>query len=135
MRIVPFFLLPVILLLGACSTPASRVARHQATFDTWPQEVREKVRVGQIAIGFTAEQVRVALGEPDRVLVRTTATGQSEVWAYRELGPEVTFGVMAGSNAPVGGEIGLGLEGYDYNETLRVSFVQDKVAAIETRRR
>lgn len=77
----------LVLLFAAClaanTTPASRVVRSQAACDSWPTEVREQVRVGKIALGFTMEQVRVALGEPDRVFVRTTAAGEMEVWSWR----------------------------------------------------
>jgi hypothetical protein len=123
--------------LAACSTPASRVARNQAAFDSWPAEVREQVRVGKVAVGFTPEQVRVALGEPDRVFVRTTGAGETEVWAYRDLGPQlgVGVGVGVGTGGTAGGALGLGWESYDSREALRVAFYGGKVSAIETRRR
>jgi hypothetical protein len=127
-------LLAAALTLSACSTPASRVSRNQAVFDSWPAEVREQVRAGRVALGFTAEQVRVALGEPDRVFIRTTGAGESEVWAWRELGPQLGLSVGVGG-PPAGGAIGLGFEGYDYRDAVRVVFDQGKVAAIEARRR
>jgi len=121
--------------LAACSTPASRVARNQAAFDSWPAEVREQVRAGKVAVGFTPEQVRVALGEPDRVFVRTTGAGETEVWAYRDLGPQLGVGVGVGTGGPAGGTLGLGWESYDSREALRVAFEGGQVSAIETRRR
>ncbi len=128
-------LLPLVAIFAACSsTPASRIARRQSAFDSWPLEVREQVSAGRVALGFTAEQVRVALGEPDRVFVRTTGSGDSEVWTWRELGPQ--FGISVGAGGPpVSGAIGLGFENYDYRDAVRVVFDQGMVAAIETRRR
>src|SRR5687768_8091252 len=58
------FLAIVLLLFAAgCSTPASRISRHQEAFSEWPEAIQEKVRAGQIDLGFTPEQVRVALGD------------------------------------------------------------------------
>ena len=54
------------LLVAGCSTLESRISAQQAQFDTWPSEVREKIQAGRVDIGFTPEQVRVALGEPTR---------------------------------------------------------------------
>ncbi len=132
-------LLPLVAIFAACSsTPASRIARRQSAFDSWPVEVREQVSAGRVALGFTAEQVRVALGEPDRVFVRTTGSGDSEVWTWRELGPQLGLGVGVGmgtSGAAGGGSLGLGLEGYDYREAVRIVIDHGKVSAIEMRRR
>lgn len=128
-------LLLAVLALAGCSTPASRIARHQRAFDSWPAEVREQVRAGKVSLGFTPEQVRVALGEPDRVFVRTTGTGETEVWAWLDLGPQFGVGVGFGSGGPAGGALGLGWESYDYHEAVRVAFEGGKVSAIETRRR
>jgi hypothetical protein len=130
------FALLFVAVLTGCSTPASRVARNQTAFDSWPTEIREQVRAGKVSVGFTMEQVRVALGEPDRVFVRTTSTGESEVWAWRELGPQLGIGVGIGTGGTAaGGSLGLGFEGYDYRDAVRVVFDHGKVTAIETRRR
>jgi hypothetical protein len=94
------------------------------------------VRAGKVAPGFTMEQVRVALGAPDRVFVRTTSAGESEVWAWRELGPQLGLGMGVGTGGPAAsGTVGLGFEDYDYRDAVRVVFDHGKVSAIETRRR
>ncbi|MEI6861007.1 MAG: hypothetical protein WCL04_02015, partial [Verrucomicrobiota bacterium] len=112
------------LVFAGCASPASRIASHQAAFDSWPAEVRNRVRAGEIAVGFTPEQVRVALGRPDRVLMRTSVTGEAEVWVYRELEPaSSSLGVgigVAGSAGVIGG--GMSLDGYSYEEIIRVVF-------------
>lgn len=102
--------------------------------------VREKVVAGQIDLGFTREQVTVALGEPDRVFTRTDANGTSEIWSYRDRRPRVGFGVGIGVGSwghrggPVGG-IGIGTAtGMRDDEKLGVAFGPDgTVASIEVR--
>ncbi len=125
-----------------CSTVDSRIAKRRAAFDTWPPAVQEKVVAGQIDVGFTTEQVRVALGEPDRVWARTTADGTTEVWSYRERGPRFGFGVGfgVGSLGSRGGSFGsVGLHtGTGYHDDEKMGVVFDsagRVASIETRQR
>src|SRR5687768_16808348 len=84
------------LFLAGCSTVDSRIAKNREAFNTWPPGVQDKVVQGQIDIGFTPEQVRVALGEPDRVFTRTTGDGTSQVWSYRDRRPRIGFGVGVG---------------------------------------
>lgn len=76
-------LLPLI--LSACvSTPASRIAENQDYFDSLPLADQARIRSGQIDIGFTPDMVRLALGEPSRILVRRQADTPAplEVWLY-----------------------------------------------------
>ncbi len=128
------------LLAVGCSTVDSRIAKNRAVFDTWPPAVQDKVVVGQIDIGFTTDQVAVALGEPDRVFTRTTADGVSQVWSYRDRGPRVSFGVGLGMGSwgSRGGSFGgVGINtggGYHDDEKLGVVFDQNgRVSSIETR--
>lgn len=118
----------------------SRIARHRDAFNTWPPAVQDKVVVGQIDLGFTTDQVAVALGEPDRVFTRTTADGTSQVWSYRDRGPRFSFGVGLGMGSwgSRGGSFGgVGIDtggGYRDDEKLGVVFDQNgRVSSIETR--
>lgn len=128
--------------LAGCSTVDSRIARNRAAFDSWPAEVQEKIAAGQIDIGFTTDQVRVALGEPDRMFTRTTADGTSEVWSYRDRGPRIGFGVGVGmggwhGSRGVGGGVGIGSSG-GYHDDEKLGIVFDpagRVSAVEERRR
>ena len=131
-------LLPVV----GCSTVDSRIAKNRSAFNSWPPAVQDKVVLGQIDIGFTADQVRVALGEPDRVFTRTTADGTSQVWSYRERGPRFGFGVGVGmgsfgSRGGSFGTVGVGT-GAGYRDDEKMGVVIDatgRVSAIETRDR
>lgn len=67
---------------GCVSTPERRIARNPDLFASFPQDVQEKIRAGNVAIGFTPEMTRMALGAPDRIHSLTTAAGETEVWTY-----------------------------------------------------
>ena len=77
------FALPLLLLLAGCaSTPAQRIEQNQTAFDSFPVAVQARIRGGQIDLGFQPEMVRIALGEPQRKLVRRTAAGDTDIWLY-----------------------------------------------------
>ena len=125
---------------AGCSTVDSRIARNRDLFNTWPSAVQDKVVVGQIDIGFTVDQVRVALGEPDRVFTRTSADGTSQIWSYRDRGPRFGFGVglgvgSFGSRGGSFGSVGIGTgTGYHDDEKMGVVFdASGRVSSIETR--
>jgi hypothetical protein len=130
----------VAIAFSGCASVDSRIAKNRAAFNTWPPAVQDKVVVGQIDIGFTADQVRVALGEPDRVWTRTTADGTSQVWSYRDRGPRFSFGVGVGMGSFGGrggsfGGIGVGT-GTGYQDDEKMGVVLDasgRVSSIETR--
>jgi hypothetical protein len=130
------------LLVAGCSTVDSRIAKNRAAFNTWPPAVQDKVVLGQVDIGFTADQVRVALGEPDRVFTRTTGDGTSQIWSYRDRGPRFGFGVGVGggsfgSRGGTFGGVGIGTGG-GYRDDEKMGVVIDatgRVSSIETRDR
>ena len=122
-------------LLTACASTDSRIHDNQAAFDGYPPPVQQQIRAGQVDIGFTPEMVRMALGEPDRRFSRSSATGDSEVWAYRDSKPMFSFGVGAGSfgggGFGGGGGVGLSTGGDQADDKLRLVFVNGAVASIE----
>ena len=121
-------------LAGCATTPAGRVAQNRPAFDTWPAEVQARVRAGQVAVGFTEEQVRMALGDPERVITRTTEKGVSLVWAYRHRGPRFSFGLgMAGGNGHTGYGAGVAMSDRPYfsGDALHVVLMEGKVVSIE----
>jgi hypothetical protein len=127
-------LLSSLLLLSGCSTPASRIESHRAEFAGYPPAVQEKIRAGRVDLGFTPEQVRLALGEPLRKVTRSTATGDSEEWVYGDNGPHFSFGLgMAGGggHTAVGGGVAMTSGGYAREERMRVEFKAGVVSAID----
>lgn len=137
MKSLPLLLgLSVSLLVLGCSTVDSRVKANESAFNSWPPAVQEKVRAGQVDVGFTPEMVRVALGDPERTMTHTTASGQAEVWIYGDKSPKFSIGLGMGS---VRGHTGVGTgvtvgDTWRDDEALRVIFEGGKVTAIERRR-
>src|SRR5688500_10068806 len=80
----------VLVSLFGCSTPETRIRRNPELFAQLTPEQQDLIRRGQVAVGFNAEMVRLALGEPDRYTTRTDQDGMSEVWHY------VTYDAPAG---------------------------------------
>ena len=140
---LPLALLATAIVLAAgCSTVDSRIAKNRTAFNSWPPAVQDKVVQGKIDVGFTPDQVQVALGTPDRVWTRTTADGTSQVWSYRDRGPHFGFGVGVGMGSfgrhgGSFGSIGVGTStGYLEDEKMGVVFDSTgHVSSIETRQR
>lgn len=129
----------LLLLAAGCSTIDSRISKHEAAFSQWPPAVQAQVRAGQVGVGFTQEQVAVALGDPSRTFTRTTPDGTTQVWVYPDKGPHFSFGVGVGSvrgNTGVGVGVGVGDRDWRDGERMRVIFDrQGQVSAIETAKR
>jgi len=137
------------LVFSGCSTPAGRITKNQEAFDSWPVEVREKVRAGQVDLGFTPEQVLVALGKPVRTYAHKSETGEAEIWAYAGksgkwpvglsigLGAGRSSGGYWGGGSSTGGAIGISTGSYGRgaaDETLRVIFEGGLVVAVEAQK-
>ena len=135
MRLHPRFLaLLSLALLAACSTPDSRIAGDRAAFDQLPAEVQQKIRAGQVDVGFTPEMVRLALGEPDRKFTRKTGAGDLEVWGYHDNTPQFSIGLGIGGggrHSAVGGGMEMSTGGYDPEEKVRVEFRAGRVSAVD----
>jgi hypothetical protein len=59
-----------------------RIAENPELFNSFSPEIREKVSLGQIDIGFTEGMVELAWGPPDHIYIRTTDQGETTVWTY-----------------------------------------------------
>ena len=84
MKRFPFLLgcLAGLALLAGCSTPQTRIRGNPVLFNSLPASDQQLIQEGKVAIGFTPEMVKLAVGEPDRVYVRTDASGTNEAWVY-----------------------------------------------------
>ena len=80
-----FSALPILLLLAGCATPERRIQQNQELFDSFPIATQARIRGGQIDLNFSPDMVRIALGEPQRKLVRRSAEGDAEIWLYLDL--------------------------------------------------
>lgn len=125
------------LFVVGCSSPQSRIKKNQAAYDAAPPEIQSKIRAGQVDVGFTTDQVIMALGKPDRRDTRVTAGGESEVWLYRDHKPSFGFGLGVGGGSgstSVGSGVSIGTGGgIDYK--LGVVIKEGRVIAVERRAR
>jgi hypothetical protein len=116
-----------------CSSPASRISHSQSEFNAYPSDIQAKIRAGEVAVGFTAPQVRMALGDPDRIVTRTTTAGASEVWIYgggrSGLGFGFGLGLATGGSSGVGAGVGTSSGGAE--EKLRLVLNDGRVTAVE----
>jgi hypothetical protein len=92
MKKIPLLLALFGLILAGCSTPESRIKENPQIFSQLTQEEQQLIRDGKVGIGFTPEMVKLAIGDPDRIITRTDANGTSEVWSYTTY--ETDAGVM-----------------------------------------
>ncbi len=127
----------VLMLVTSCAmTPQARIEKNRAAFDAFSADVQQKIRAGRVDLGFTPLMVTLALGEPDRVLNRSSAAGQEEVWVYRRSSSGFGFGFGIGGG---GGHMGYGggvsmSTAPDYDEdAMRVVFRDGNVTAVEKR--
>jgi len=93
---------------GCATAPSDRIAVHQAEFATWPPNVQALVSAGKVGVGFTAEQVAVAIGNPDFKTAAAGPQGVTEVWVYHRRAPRLGIGIGGGSfngSSAVGGSV------------------------------
>ena len=74
----------LLLLLAGCASTEQRIHQNQELFDSLPVADQARIRGGQIDLGYSPDMVRIALGEPQRQLVRRDAAGESRIWLYFE---------------------------------------------------
>jgi hypothetical protein len=139
MRPLTFFpTLAALVLLAACSTPASRIANRQETFDAYPVAVQQKIRAGQVAVGYTQEMVLLALGEPARKYTRKTENEDTEIWGYHDTGPRFSFGIGLGTgsrHSSMRTGIGMSTGGDDPEEKMRIEFRDGQVVTVDSLKR
>jgi outer membrane protein assembly factor BamE (lipoprotein component of BamABCDE complex) len=72
------------ILFTGCSTIDSRINAQPQVFARLTPEQQALVKSGQVALGFDMDTVKLALGDPDHITIRTDAYGQTQVWHYLE---------------------------------------------------
>jgi hypothetical protein len=121
---------------GGCASVDTRISQNQAAFNEWSPAVQATIRAGKVDLGFTPKQVKVALGEPDRIFTRTTEEGTADIWAYYDKKPSFSIGLGVGSGglgAGVGGGVAYDRQDERFADAVRVVLVQGKVTAVETK--
>ena len=115
--------------LAACTTVASRVKSHQAAFDASAPDVQEKIRRGNVGVGFTKDQVVMALGVPNRTYAKVTPAGEQEIWVYG-----MDYGPGTGT-IPRYGDGGIVVGDAYFEENQRVLFEKGVVTSVVKRLR
>jgi len=117
-----------------------RIADNPELFNSFSPEIREKVSLGQIDIGFTDDMVRLAWGPPDRIYIRTTDKGEATVWTYsstRILSQRDRISVPVhiyddrGRGTIVYRNVWVNRDLHEEYDVARVEFVEGVVTAIE----
>lgn len=125
--------LAALLLAGCAATPTQRIERDPAGFAALPAEQQQRVKEGSVGVGFDTAAVRLAYGEPDRIVERETTEGASQVWVYYSVVPGFAGSGYCGP--------GIGYYGYNYycrpfvptqyEERTRIVFKDGKVTSVE----
>ncbi len=68
--------------IAGCSTPAARIRANPEVFASLPAAEQALVQEGRIRKGFDPAAVRLALGEPDRIITQTDDAGPLQTWLY-----------------------------------------------------
>ncbi len=136
LRILGCLLLLAAVLGGCASGPSARIKQDPEAFASFPQDVQENVRAGEIELGYTEEMVEMALGKPNRVTTRERAEGTERVWIYTRkrssVGLSLGTGFATGSRGSATGVgAGVGTRSGGAEETMRVVFSGGRVTAIE----
>jgi outer membrane protein assembly factor BamE (lipoprotein component of BamABCDE complex) len=126
------------LLLAGCSTISSRIQDNPGLYASLPPDQQALVKQGQVGIGMDMATVKLALGDPDHVTLRTTADGKSEVWHYVSYETDEGVVLYSGYYHRWWGLNGWGAYPYylDYpgrrvHDRFRVEFKAGRVIAVE----
>lgn len=139
MRILQILTATLLLLFtaaGCATTPPARIEKNRPAFDSYSAEVQEKIRAGNVDLGFTPPMVRFALGEPERELRRASAAGEEDVWVYRRPAAGFGFGLGiggGGGRTGYGAGVSLSTATNSDEDAMRIIFREGKVTAIEKR--
>lgn len=83
------------------------------------------IKAGEIAVGFSQEQVELALGKPDREISIETKTGKQLAWEYRDLDPNLGLSLGLGTRGR-GVSTGVGVSSRPLNSALRIRVIFDR---------
>lgn len=124
-----------LVLAAGCAGPEARIRRNRAEFERLPVEAQAVIREGKVALGFTPEMVRLAVGEPDQRWTRTDAQGRKEIWSYTRFETAAGLPLFRGAYHEAAG----GYACYDdgvrgtarAKEYFKVTFTDGRVSSVE----
>lgn len=80
----PLLALVLATLAPGCASVGQRIRENQKAYDGLPATDQEKIRAGEIAAGFTPDEVRLAKGEPSANHVHWKDDQELMTWTYTE---------------------------------------------------
>lgn len=130
-------MLSAAVLLSACATPASRIKDHPDIYARATPQQQALISQGRIALGFSPDFVRLALGAPDRITQHIDEKGTQTVWHYEDQSGDTAVAGYAFSPyffdpffGPAFTPVIVERSPRD-RDRLRVVFKDDKVSVIE----
>lgn len=87
---------------GGCETAsglAERVREKRTVFSGLTPEQRGKIEQGVIEVGFTADMVYLALGQPRRIEEKTLPEGRVALWSYETFLAPNSMSLLGYNNA------------------------------------
>jgi hypothetical protein len=139
---LPILLLATLLLAG-CSTIDSRIKEKAEVFAAADPATQESLRKGIVEIGYTPDQVYIALGTADDRRERITAKGRDLTWIYHSYHEDYRGTAMVGYRRLIAYDP-VRRRNYVYwepamvdvyrgqiDERIRITFRDGKVAVIE----
>lgn len=129
-----------IFLACGCASTDSRIKKNQELFASFPADVQDLVRQGEVRIGFSPDMASIAIGQPRRKYRRITAEGEVEIWAYvqRKIQSETVPVRNRFSYRDSSGRYRLArdteyitVDSYVEYDRLRLEFLGGKIVAIE----
>lgn len=121
-------------LLQACvSTPQTRIEKNPAAYSALPPEQQQRVKEGSVGVGFDAAAVRLAIGEPDRIIERENAEGLTQLWVYYTIVPGYNDSGFCAPGFPYYGYAPYcrAPQPTRYEERSRVTFKDGRVVSVE----
>ncbi|MFA6289680.1 MAG: hypothetical protein WC661_20045 [Opitutaceae bacterium] len=132
-----------LLALTGCSTFESRSKQKAAAFSALDAATQARLKVGEIHLGDTMDEVYIALGHPDEKREITTEKEKTTAWIYSRYWQEYQGQAYAGARPvytknPTTGAVSVYYETVRQpvyanrsEERLRITFKDDKVTIIE----
>jgi hypothetical protein len=131
---------------AGCNSFEHRAEQKSETFNSLDEATRQRLKQGNIDVGDTPDMVYIALGVPDAKKQRVTSDGREIVWIYKTYyqdyqGTELVgyrrYFVPAGPNRYVVHFEPVHRDIYDEHseENMRITFVNNRVSAIEQMQR
>jgi len=84
-------------LSGCAHGPEARIKRHETLYAQLTPEEQDLIRKGEIRPGYTADMVKLALGEPSSVLRgrRNKDKQMVETWSYTDKTTDISYTTRA----------------------------------------